>query len=242
VFNFKKNKKEEPGVRRSVGVGSSRIRKSNLGTWKLVYADFMTVLMAFFLITWVLLWDKVSKIPERDMSCIEGMAQNLREQISQDRTLARGAVPIDIDLLPDGLRLTLLDNNQPMFERGRADLSSFAKAQFQKIASAVNLCPENQIVIEGYTDAMPFASGLAGYSNWELSADRANAARRELILQQVEDTRIASVTGYAGTRPSIVEDPTNPLNRRISITVIPGSGVLPGDKASEGNTNKPPGS
>lgn len=240
MFKYKKTKQEEVEARRSVG-STSRIRKSNLGTWKLVYADFMTVLMAFFLITWVLLWDKVSKIPERDMSCIEGMAQNLRDQIAQDRSLARGAIPIDIDLLPDGLRLTLLDNNQPMFERGKADLSMFAKAQFQKIASAVNLCPDNQIVIEGYTDAMPFASGLAGYSNWELSADRANAARRELIQQQVEDTRIASVTGYAGTRPSIQEDPNNPLNRRISITIIPGPGVLPGEKSPETNTKKAPG-
>jgi chemotaxis protein MotB len=221
VLKSNKSGKEEPAVRRSASK-TSHVRKGNLGGWKLVYADFMTVLMAFFLVVWVLLWDKVSKIPERDMTCIEGMAENLKGQIAQDRSLARGGIPIDIELLPDGLRLTLLDNNQPMFERGRADLSTFARTQFQKIASAVNLCPENKIVIEGYTDAMPFASGLAGYSNWELSADRANAARRELIIQQVEDTRIESVTGYAGTRPSITDDPNSPLNRRISITVVPG--------------------
>lgn len=191
------------------------------GNWKLVYADFMTVLMAFFLVTWILLWDLVSKRPEIDMACIQRMAADLHRQIDEDKALRKGAVPILIDLQPDSLRLTLLDNNQPMFQTGGAVLSGFAKEQFGKIASAVNMCPGNPLRIEGYTDATPYAGGALGYGNWELSAERANAARRELLSKEVDIKRIAQVLGYGDSVPSLPNDPTNPLNRRISITVLP---------------------
>lgn len=196
-------------------------RELGHGNWKLVYADFMTVLMAFFLVTWILLWDKISKIPEVDMACIQRLAADLHRQIDEDKMLRRGAIPILIDLQPDSLRLTLLDNNQPMFQTGGAVLSGFAKEQFGKIASAVNMCPGNPLKIEGYTDATPYAGGALGYGNWELSAERANAARRELIAKEVNIQRIAQVTGYGDSVPSLPKDPTNPLNRRISITVLP---------------------
>ena len=175
-------------------------RELGHGNWKLVYADFMTVLMAFFLVTWILLWDLVSKRPEIDMACIQRMAADLHRQIDEDKALRKGAVPILIDLQPDSLRLTLLDNNQPMFQTGGAVLSGFAKEQFGKIASA---------------------GGALGYGNWELSAERANAARRELLSKEVDIKRIAQVLGYGDSVPSLPNDPTNPLNRRISITVLP---------------------
>ena len=196
-------------------------RELSHGNWKLVYADFMTVLMAFFLVTWILLWDKVSNRPEIDMACIQRMAADLHRQIDADKGLRKGAVPILIDLQPDSLRLTLLDNNQPMFQTGGAVLSNFAKDQFGKIASAVNMCPGNPLRIEGYTDATPYAGGALGYGNWELSAERANAARRELLSNSVDIKRIAQVLGYGDSVPSLPQDPTNPLNRRISITVLP---------------------
>jgi chemotaxis protein MotB len=191
------------------------------GNWKLVYADFVTVLMAFFLVVWIILFEKVSKIPERDMACINQLAENLQKQIDEDKQLKRGNSPIQIDLQPDGLRLTLLDNNQPMFQTGQSVLSEFAKNQFSKIASAVNLCPKNRLRIEGYTDASRYAGGVTGYGNWELSAERANSARRELLSKEVASERIAQVIGYGDSVPSLPEDPTNPLNRRISITVLP---------------------
>ena len=191
------------------------------GNWKLVYADFVTVLMAFFLVVWIILFEKVSKIPERDMACINQLAQNLQQQIEDDKQLKRGKSPIQIDLQYDGLRLTLLDNNQPMFQTGQAVLSDFAKNQFSKIASAVNLCPKNRLKIEGYTDASKYAGGVTGYGNWELSAERANSARRELLARNVASERISQVIGYGDSVPSIPDDPVNPLNRRISITVLP---------------------
>lgn len=200
-----------------------RERQESHGTWKLVYADFVTVLMAFFIVAWILTFDKLSKIPKRDMSCITSMAADLRKQIEADSSLARGKIPIEIELLPEGLRLTLLDNNQPMFQTGQAVLSGFAKEQFAKIATAVNLCEANPLMIEGYTDATPYSSGITGYGNWELSAERANAARRELLSKAVKPERISQVIGYGDSRPSLPDEPTNALNRRISITVLPAS-------------------
>lgn len=108
-----------------------------------------------------------------------------------------------------------------MFQTGGAVLSEFAKEQFSKIASVVDMCPTHKLKIEGYTDATPYAGGVMGYGNWELSAERANAARRELLSQKVASDRIAQVIGYGDSVPSMPEDPTNPLNRRISITVLP---------------------
>ena len=191
------------------------------GNWKLVYADFVTVLMAFFLVVWIILFEKVSKIPEKDMVCINQLAVNLQQQIEEDKALKKGNSPIQIDLQYDGLRLTLLDNNQPMFQTGQAVISEFAKNQFSKISTSVNMCPQNRLKIEGYTDASRYAGGVTGYGNWELSTERANAARRELLARDVASERISQVIGYGDSVPSLPEDPANPLNRRISITVLP---------------------
>jgi flagellar motor protein MotB len=203
------------------------------GTWKLVYADFVTVLMAFFIVAWILTFDKLSKIPQRDMSCITAMAADLKKQIEADVRLSRGKIPIEIELLHDGLRLTLLDNNQPMFQTGQAVLSAFAKEQFSKIAAAVNLCKANSLMIEGYTDATPYGGGVTGYGNWELSTERANAARRELLSKEVAPERISQVIGYGDSRPSLPDQPTSALNRRISITVLPTEGPPAGSTPSQ---------
>ena len=192
------------------------------GSWKLVYADFVTVLMAFFIVVWVMLFDNISKRERIDTSCIEPVAKELEALIKGDAGLQSGKMPFDIDYSTDGLRITLKDAGEPLFQRGGTTLSDFAKKQFQKIASVANKCPTHKLKIEGYTDAEPYAGGgTSGYSNWELSAERANSARRELIIEKVPIDRIAQVIGYGDSVPSMPQDPTNPLNRRISITVIP---------------------
>jgi chemotaxis protein MotB len=108
-----------------------------------------------------------------------------------------------------------------MFQRGGTTLSDFAKKQFQKIASVVDMCPTHKLKIEGYTDSMPYSGGALGYGNWELSGERANAARRELVAQKVSIDRIAQVIGYGDSVPTLPDDPTNAINRRISITILP---------------------
>lgn len=196
-------------------------RPASHGTWKLVYADFVTVLMAFFIVVWIILFDLVSEREKLDVTCLKPLATALKQQIDDDRSLDAKKVPLRIDYSVEGLQLTLLDNNEPMFQKGGAVLSDFARKQFSKISSVVELCPTHKIKIEGYTDATPYAGGVTGYGNWELSTERANAARRELLAQKVSADRIAQVIGYGDSMPSLPNDPTNPLNRRISITVIP---------------------
>ena len=200
-----------------------RVKKAtHHGAWKLVYADFVTVLMAFFIVVWVMLFDNISKRERIDTSCIEPVANELKALIAGDAGLQAGKPPFDIDYSTDGLRITLKDAGEPLFQRGGTVLSDFAKKQFQKIAAVANKCPTHKLKIEGYTDAEPYGGGgTVGYSNWELSAERANSARRELILEKVPIERISQVIGYGDSVPSMPQDPINPLNRRISITIIP---------------------
>lgn len=191
------------------------------GTWKLVYADFVTVLMAFFIVVWIMLFDLVSERDKIDVSCLKPLAEDLQKQINEDKTLQSGRSPLQVEYSIEGLRVTLLDTQEAMFQRGGSTLSEFAKKQFAKIASVVDRCPTHKMKIEGYTDATPYAGGVTGYGNWELSAERANAARRELLAQKVAVERIAQVIGYGDSVPTLPDDPTNALNRRISITVLP---------------------
>lgn len=191
------------------------------GNWKLVYADFVTVLMAFFIVVWIMLFDLVSEREKLDVSCLKPLSDGLQQQINDDKSLKSGRAPLQVEYSIEGLRVTLLDTHEPMFQRGGTSLSEFAKKQFAKIASVVDMCPTHKLKIEGYTDATPYAGGVTGYGNWELSSERANAARRELLAQKVASDRIAQVIGYGDSVPTLPDDPTNALNRRISITVLP---------------------
>lgn len=207
-------------VRRGRGPKRGRRHVSH-GNWKLVYADFVTVLMAFFIVVWIMLFDLISEREKLDVSCLKPLAEGLQQQINDDKTFKSGRSPLQVEYSIEGLRVTLLDTQDAMFQRGGAILSDFAKKQFAKIASVVDMCPTHKLKIEGYTDATPYAGGVTGYGNWELSSERANAARRELLAQNVAVDRIAQVIGYGDSVPSLPDDPTNALNRRISITVLP---------------------
>jgi flagellar motor protein MotB len=212
--------KIEPVVRRARA--SKRARRSvSHGNWKLVYADFVTVLMAFFIVVWILLFDLVSEREKFDKTCLTPLNAALQKQINEDLVLQAGTNPLQIEYSEEGLKVTLLDTREPMFQRGGTSLSDFAKKQFQKIASVVDMCPTHKLKIEGCTDSMPYSGGATGYGNWELSGERANAARRELIAQNVSVDRIAQVIGYGDSVPTLPDDPTNAINRRISITILP---------------------
>ena len=212
--------KIEPVVRK--GRAPKRARRNvSHGNWKLVYADFVTVLMAFFIVVWILLFDLVSEREKFDKTCLTPLNAALQKQINEDQVLQSGTNPLQIEYSEEGLKVTLLDTREPMFQRGGTSLSDFAKKQFQKIASVVDMCPTHKLKIEGYTDSTPYAGGATGYGNWELSGERANAARRELIAQNVSVDRIAQVIGYGDSVPTLPDDPTNAVNRRISITILP---------------------
>jgi chemotaxis protein MotB len=212
--------KSEPVVRRGHPPKRKR-RQVSHGNWKLVYADFVTVLMAFFIVVWILLFDLVSEREKVDPTCLKILNAALQKQIDEDQALQAGNNPLLVEFSLEGLRVTLLDTREPMFQRGGTTLSDFAKKQFQKIASVVDECPTHKLKIEGYTDSMPYSGGAVGYGNWELSSERANAARRELVAQNVSIDRIAQVIGYGDSVPTLPDDPTNAVNRRISITILP---------------------
>ncbi len=124
-----------------------------------------------------------------------------------------------IQITPDGLSIQIVDEkNRPMFDRGSAVLKSYTTEILKVLAGFINTVP-NHISISGHTDDAPYA-GVQGYSNWELSTDRAGAARRALISGGMDPTKIARVIGLASTLPFNPDDPLDAANRRINIVVM----------------------
>jgi chemotaxis protein MotB len=253
------------------------------GAWKIAYADFVTAMMAFFLLMWLLgsttkgdlqgiaeyfrtpLQVALSggsgsgdathliKSGGRDLTRLEGQIkqgeleskrrsynlkaaqQELARIEKQKLTELKGRLEAAIDMIPalkafksqllidittDGLRIQIVDEqNRPMFAIGSAVLQPYTREILHEIAKVLNEVP-NRISISGHTDAHPYSGGQRGYSNWELSADRANGSRRELLAGGMEESKIARVVGLASSVLFDPEDPRNPINRRISIIVM----------------------
>ena len=253
------------------------------GAWKIAYADFVTAMMAFFLLMWLLgstAKGDLQGIAEyfktplhvalsggsgsgdaayvikgggRDLTRQEGQVKqgemespkrtiNLRAaqaelaRIEKQRLselkgrleaviesmpkLAQFKNQLLIDITADGLRIQIVDEqNRPMFNSGSAVLQPYTRDILREIAKVVNDVP-NRISISGHTDARPYAGGEQGYSNWELSADRANASRREMMAGGMDEKKIARVVGLASSVQFDPQDPFNPSNRRISIIVM----------------------
>jgi chemotaxis protein MotB len=146
-------------------------------------------------------------------------ADELRKAIEKSPELKGLTRNLLIETTPQGLRIQLVDrNNVAMFPLGSANLKPHTKKLLKKVAElAAKL--DNKIAIEGHTDATPYADG-SGYSNWELSADRANSTRRLLQTLGIGNRRVVQVIGKASREPLIKENPRDPRNRRISITLL----------------------
>jgi len=141
-----------------------------------------------------------------------------------------------VENTPEGLRIQLVDQDGlAMFASGQATLFSHTEKIIDLVASVINKMPQD-IAISGHTDAVPMG-GDPNYSNWELSSDRANAARRFLEQSGIPDKRISTVVGRAATDPLLPDDPTNARNRRLSIVLLRGTG-LPQD--ANANSDPPP--
>ena len=246
------------------------------GAWKIAYADFVTAMMAFFLLMWLLtvateeqlqgisdyfdqplrismmggqaVGEQTRPLPGggEDLSLTDGevrwgdptpeeieamrQAEELEELEALKERIEQAIDSIDslrqyrdqllIDITDEGLRVQIVDlENRPMFEIGSARLQPYASSVLSELAELFNQVG-NRISITGHTDAAPFAGGEAGYSNWELSNDRANAARRELIRSGLDSNKMLRIVGLASTVPLDREDPFNAINRRISILVL----------------------
>ena len=263
------------------------------GAWKIAYADFVTAMMAFFLLMWLL--GSTTKAQRRGISeyfqtplkvalfggegagdatnLIKGGGDDLTKTTGQDNIRDGGperepsdsndqATPEEIlraaemelekrekevlqnlklklekaidsnpmlkqyknqillDITTEGLRVQIVDDqNRPMFASGSARMQIYTSPILREIGRTLNQV-SNRISLSGHTDAAVYAGGERGYSNWELSADRANASRRELIAGGMEERKIMRVVGLASAVPFDKDNPLNPMNRRISIIVM----------------------
>lgn len=246
------------------------------GAWKIAYADFVTAMMAFFLLMWLLgsvnkaklsgisdyfstplklalsggdgVGDQTSIIKgggeditkkdlnakkskeheneppkenkEQETARLSDLKQKLEEMIDSNAKLQQFKKQLKIDITSEGLRIQIVDDqNRPMFDSGSAVMKPYTRDILREIGHALNEVP-NRISLSGHTDAVKYVMGERGYSNWELSADRANASRRELLGGGLAENKILRVVGLADAIPYLKADPQAPVNRRISIIVM----------------------
>lgn len=264
---MKKNKQHVIVVRRS------KTQKSGHhgGSWKIAYADFMTAMMAFFLVMWLLsnstplqrqhiaeyfksplkvalssgdkssLSDSVipgggpdpvkqegelNKANMRKREHDEGMKRlakardRLENLIKMDPRLSHFQSNLRLSLTEDGLLIQIIDSqDRPMFKVGSKVLEPYLNDILHALVPVLNELP-NRISLTGHTDSLRYANGDIGYSNWELSADRANALRRALIGDGMAGNKFLRVIGTADTMSMENTQADNPINRRISILVL----------------------
>jgi chemotaxis protein MotB len=254
------------------------------GAWKVAYADFVTAMMAFFLLMWMLgstskaklegiaLYFKTplkvalaggegsgdsssilkgggtdltrstgqvkkadvestrsinldasraEKIKEREEEMrLKEIKEKLDKAMNNNPKMQQFKQQMKIDITKEGLRIQIVDDkNRPMFDSGSAYMKSYTRDILREIGKTLNELP-NKISLSGHTDAVPYYGGDKGYSNWELSADRANASRRELVAGGLEDGKMMRVVGIGSAIPFNKEEPNAPINRRISIIVM----------------------
>jgi len=253
------------------------------GAWKIAYADFVTAMMAFFLLMWLLgsttkgtlqgiaeyfqtplkvamaggegsgdsssiikgggkdltasdgqskksdavknkknysLKDAEATLAQADAAHLKKLKEKIEAVIDANPTLKEFKRQLALDMTSDGLRIQIVDDqNRPMFASAKAELQPYTRVLLDEIGVALNEVP-NRISISGHTDATPYSSGVRGYSNWELSADRANATRRELIAAGMDENKVLRVIGLSSSVLFDPDNPLDPINRRISIIVL----------------------
>jgi len=255
------------------------------GAWKIAYADFVTAMMAFFLLMWLLgstskatlqgiseyfkmplkvalqggpavgasdslikggggkdltlkqgqvkpvdgpkgkqksvdIKDAKAALEKAEAARLEELKSKIEQSIEGSPTLSKFKKQLLLDITTEGLRIQIVDEqNRPMFNSAKAELQPYAKQILQEIGRMLNGVT-NKISLSGHTDAAPYSSGEKSYSNWELSSDRANASRRELIAGGMDETKLLRVVGLSSASLFDKENPLNPVNRRISIIVM----------------------
>jgi chemotaxis protein MotB len=230
------------------------------GAWKVAYADFVTAMMAFFLVMWIVAQSKEVKESVagyfRDPGAFEttraggdgvldggrqaavlsggteggsgAMAEEQRalataaERIKQELMAAPNLDDlrdqIEFKLTTEGLRIDLVDQTgSSFFDSGRSALRGESTAILGVIAKEIGRL-QNDVVVEGHTDSAPYGAG-ASYGNWELSVDRANAARRVMEHDGMSAGQVQAVRGFADTQLHLADAPLDPRNRRVSIVV-----------------------
>jgi chemotaxis protein MotB len=159
------------------------------------------------------------QVREAEHKKLETLMEELKEAVSKSQALEPFKDQLLLDITPEGIRIQIVDaQNRPMFDIGSARLRDYTQAILHELSPYLTSVP-NRISITGHTDIRPYP-GQGGYSNWELSADRANAARRALVAAGLPDEKIARVVGLASSVLFDRTDPQNAINRRISIVIM----------------------
>ncbi len=218
------------------------------GAWKVAYADFVTAMMALFIVLWLMSQSEQVKkavagyfndpkgtasllgttMPESGKGTTPAASQNqqqlqelkekLEKEIQANKELHKLIKQIEITITPEGLRIELLETKSGTFyQSGSAQLSSSGQELLALLAKELKTLP-NKLLIEGHTDAAQYSNN-ANYSNWELSADRANSARRLLQQDGVRPDQVTQVRGFADQMLRVKNNPFDPSNRRITILV-----------------------
>ena len=156
----------------------------------------------------------------QDIQRLDDMKKQLDQMIEASPVLKLFRPQLLIDITPEGLRIQIVDSsNRPMFDRSSAVVVSYMRTILREISPVIKAQP-NKITLSGHTDATKYAQGDKSYSNWELSADRTNASRRELIIGGLQEVKVLRVMGVASSMNLNQDDPYAPINRRISIVVL----------------------
>jgi chemotaxis protein MotB len=164
--------------------------------------------------------DEVQRLAvEAEKKQLESLMEDLRKAIDESQTLRPFKDQLLLDITPEGLRIQIIDSqNRPMFDLGRSNLKPYTTTILKELANYLNSVP-NRISLSGHTDTTPYVA-RNGYTNWDLSADRANAARRALEAGGLRTEKMARIVGLSSAVLFDKESPRNPVNRRISIIVM----------------------
>ncbi|MEF9995190.1 MAG: flagellar motor protein MotB [Burkholderiaceae bacterium] len=251
------------------------------GMWKIAYADFVTAMMAFFLLMWLLgsttkgdlqgiadYFESPLKVAlsggsgagdansviqgggpsltattgqirngeneprkrtaeqmradlaKMDMERMKALKAKVEAAILANTRLTEFRNQVRVEITPDGLRIQIVDDfNRPMFDLGAAQVKPYMREILHAIGEVLNEV-DSKIALSGHTDSAAYAGGERGYSNWELSSDRANASRRELVAGGMNPSRIVRVVGLSDSSLMVKDDARSPLNRRITIIVL----------------------
>ena len=277
-----------PGTKKLQPIIIKRVKKAahahHGGAWKIAYADFVTAMMAFFLLMWLLGstakgdlqgiasyfqsplqvampggsgagnsssiipgggtdltrsvgqvrkangqnndsarmndQDRRRELAKEDAQRLSTLRQKIETLMTESAILKEFKSQIRLEVTPDGLEIQIVDaQSRPMFDTGAALVKPYMRDILRALGTSLNGV-ENRVSLAGHTDALPYGNGDRGYGNWELSADRANASRRELVASGMPDDKLVRVVGLAASDLMDKANPLSPVNRRISITVL----------------------
>jgi len=275
-------KKLQPIIIKRVKKGGHPV---HAGAWKIAYADFVTAMMAFFLLMWLLgstsegdkkglsdyfnaplkvalmggsgagasnsviqgggtdltkqsgqnkraestdpimakkaaLDSAKAEVARQDARKLAALSAKISAVIANNPRLAEFSSQIRLETTPDGLQIQIVDDqNRAMFDVGSALVKPYMRDILREIGTALGGV-DNKISLDGHTDRSPYGNGDRGYSNWELSADRANSSRRELVAAGMPDEKLVRVTGLASSSLLDTQNPLGASNRRITILVM----------------------